>query len=44
MVPDALKKCKAYAEALVEIGDNQDELSGECRWVVKAPAATGGHR
>jgi hypothetical protein len=34
--PDALKKCKAYAEALVEIGDNQDELSGECRWAVKA--------
>jgi len=34
--PDALKKCKAYAEALVEIGDNQDELSGECRWVVKS--------
>ena len=22
--------------ALVEVGDNQDELSGECRWVVKA--------
>jgi len=20
----------------VEIGDNQDELSGECRWVVKS--------
>ena len=34
--PDALKKCKAYAEALVVIGDNQDELSGECRWVVKS--------
>jgi len=34
--PDALKRCKAYARALVEIGDNQDELSGECRWVVKA--------
>jgi hypothetical protein len=34
--PDALERCKAYAEALVEIGDNQDELSGECRWVVKA--------
>jgi len=34
--PDALDRCKKYAKALVEIGDNQDELSGECRWVVKA--------
>jgi hypothetical protein len=34
--PDALAKCKQYTEALVTIGDNQDELSGECRWVVKA--------
>jgi len=34
--PDALKKCQAYGEALVVIGDNQDELAGECRWVVKA--------
>ena len=33
--PDALKRCQAYTQALVEIGDNQDELSGECRWVVK---------
>jgi hypothetical protein len=33
--PDALKGCKAYAKALVEIGDNQDELSAECRWAVK---------
>jgi hypothetical protein len=33
---DAFKKCQAYAHALVEIGDNQDELSGECRWVVKS--------
>jgi hypothetical protein len=33
--PDALKRCKEYAQALVVIGDNQDELSGECRWVVK---------
>jgi hypothetical protein len=32
---DAVQRCKAYTEALVEIGDNQDELSGECRWVVK---------
>jgi len=34
--PDALKRCREYARALVEIGDNQDELSGECRWVVKS--------
>jgi hypothetical protein len=34
--PEALKHCKEYARALVEVGDNQDELSGECRWVVKA--------
>jgi hypothetical protein len=29
-------RCKAYTKALVEIGDNQDELSGELRWVVRA--------
>jgi hypothetical protein len=34
--PDALKRCKEYAEALVEIGSNQDELVGECRYMVKA--------
>jgi hypothetical protein len=34
--PDARKQCKEYTEALVEIGGNQDELSAECRWVVKA--------
>jgi len=34
--PDAQRRCQAYTRALVEIGDNQDELSGECRWVVKA--------
>jgi hypothetical protein len=33
---DALDRCMKYALALVVIGDNQDELSGECRWVVKA--------
>jgi hypothetical protein len=32
---DALDKCKQYTHDLVVIGDNQDELSGECRWVVK---------
>jgi hypothetical protein len=34
--PDALERCRQYATALVVIGDNQDELSGECRWVVKS--------
>jgi hypothetical protein len=34
--PDALANCKKYSQALVEIGGDQDELSGECRWVVKA--------
>jgi hypothetical protein len=33
--PDALQRCRDYALALVVIGDNQDELSGECRWVLK---------
>jgi hypothetical protein len=33
--PDALQRCRQYTQALVVIGDNQDELSGECRWVVK---------
>ena len=30
-----MQRCRAYTQALVVIGDNQDELSGECRWVVK---------
>jgi hypothetical protein len=34
--PDALGRARKYALALVEVGDNQDELSGECRWVVKS--------
>jgi hypothetical protein len=33
--PDALERCKEYTAALVVIGDNQDELSGECRWAIK---------
>lgn len=32
---DALKRCMKYGDALVEVGDNQDELSGECRWAIK---------
>jgi len=34
--PDSLGRCQAYTRALVEIGGSQDELVGECRWVVKA--------
>lgn len=33
---DALDKCKAFTRPMVEIGGNQDELAGECRWVVKS--------
>jgi hypothetical protein len=33
---EALAKCKAYTEAIVEVGDNQDQLAGELRWVVRA--------
>ncbi len=33
--PDASERCKRYTAALVEVGDNQDELSGELRWIVK---------
>ena len=32
---DALARCKRFTEAWVEIGGNQDELAGECRWAVK---------
>ena len=34
--PDVLDRCKKYANDLVEVGGNQDELVGECRWAVKA--------
>ncbi len=34
--PDAAKKVKEFAKALVRIGSNQDELVGQCRWAVKA--------
>jgi hypothetical protein len=33
--PDASERCRKYTAALVEVGDNQDELSGELRWIVK---------
>ena len=36
VTPEAFAKCKKYGHDLVEVGDNQDELSSECRWVVKS--------
>ncbi|MBE3068666.1 MAG: hypothetical protein IMZ66_00360, partial [Planctomycetes bacterium] len=33
--PDALEKCKKFTRAMVDIGGNQDELVGECRWAAK---------
>ncbi len=33
--PDAVDRVKKFAKAVVEVGDNQDELSGELRWVVR---------
>jgi hypothetical protein len=33
---DALDRCKKFTRPMVEIGGNQDELAGECRWVVKS--------
>ena len=33
--PDALQRCKAYGDALVEIGGNQDDLVRECNRAVK---------
>jgi len=33
---DVLKKLKTYTNALTQIGGNQDELVGECRWVVRS--------
>jgi hypothetical protein len=33
--PDALERCKKYAEALVRIGGHQDKLVSECRWVAR---------
>ena len=32
---DALAKCQRFTAGWVEIGGNQDELAGECRWAVK---------
>jgi len=33
---DAYQKCKKLTADIVVVGSNQDELVGECRWVVKA--------
>jgi hypothetical protein len=33
---EGLARCKAYTDAIVEVGDNQDQLAGELRWVVRA--------
>ncbi len=33
--PDAEQRCKAFTHALWIVGDNQDELSGELRWVAR---------
>lgn len=33
--PEALAKCKRFTTGWVDIGGNQDELVGECRWAVK---------
>lgn len=32
---DAFEKVKAYTDQLTRIGGNQDELVGECRWIVR---------
>jgi hypothetical protein len=34
--PDVLDKLKTYSNALTQIGGHQDELVGECRWVVRS--------
>jgi hypothetical protein len=33
--PDALERCQKYGKILTDIGGNQDELVGECRWIVR---------
>jgi hypothetical protein len=32
---DDLDRCKQYCKVLTDIGGNQDELVGECRWIVR---------
>jgi hypothetical protein len=33
--PDALERCQKYGKVLTDIGGSQDELVGECRWIVR---------
>jgi hypothetical protein len=33
--PDAAERVKQWGDALTDVGGNQDELVGHCRWVVK---------
>jgi hypothetical protein len=33
--PDVLERLKQYTDELTQIGANQDELVGECRWIVR---------
>jgi hypothetical protein len=33
--PEAVERCKKYADELVRIGGNQDKLVSECRWVAR---------
>ena len=33
--PDALKRLKQYTDSLTRVGGSQDELVGECRWIVR---------
>jgi len=33
--PDALERCQQYGKVLTDIGGSQDELVGECRWIVR---------
>jgi hypothetical protein len=33
--PEGVARAKEYGKALTEVGDNQDELVGEFRWIVK---------
>jgi hypothetical protein len=33
--PDALERCQQYGKTLTDIGGEQDDLVGECRWVVR---------
>jgi hypothetical protein len=34
--PDALERCQKYGKILTDIGGTQDELVGECRWIVRS--------